>query len=66
MSVAEAARVFEAVAERPVHADMGDPDEAQSRGERRGEPEANEREREGERIGVSEVVGRRATRGPMR
>ena len=47
MGVAEAARIFEAVAERAVEADMGDPDQRdrQNRGLAGEEAEQRERQR---------------------
>src|SRR5271155_1549428 len=64
MGVAEAASIFEAIAEHPVHPDVGDPDEAERSGDRRAECEGREGERQRQSVGVDEIVGERARSRP--
>src|SRR5271166_6864868 len=64
MGVAEAGRIFEAVAERPVDADMGDPDQRERQDRRPSGEKAEERERQCKRVSMRDVVGARADPGP--
>ena len=66
MGVAEAGRIFEAVAERPVEADMRDPDQRDRQDRRPPGKETEERERQRQRVGVRDIVGARADPRPIR
>ena len=60
MRVAECGRIFEAVAERAVEADVGDPNKSAGSREGHATEQTKERERERQHVGVRKIITERA------